>query len=173
MQKDANTILLFTEHRAAIDYLSDEDAGKLIKALFAYVDEGKLPDFKGPMMSLFTVIRTQIDRSHEAYKAKCEKNRSNSMKRKVMQGNSAVTSMDNDRNPSLSTDNDRCPPTTTDVHRQRPLSILILLPTQILSRIQILMMVLTHTLSMTRRWLWMKNTLLTKSGKCMESLSEI
>ena len=38
MQKDANTILLFTEHRAAIDYLSDEDAGKLIKALFAYVD---------------------------------------------------------------------------------------------------------------------------------------
>ena len=41
MQKDANTILLFTEHRAAIDYLSDEDAGKLIKALFAYVDEGK------------------------------------------------------------------------------------------------------------------------------------
>ena len=116
MQKDANTILLFTEHRAAIDYLSDEDAGKLIKALFAYVDEGKLPDFKGPMMSLFTVIRTQIDRSHEAYKAKCEKNRSNSMKRKVMQGNSAVTSMDNDRNPSLSTDNDRCPPTTTVVH---------------------------------------------------------
>ena len=114
MQKDANTILLFTEHRAAIDYLSDEDAGKLIKALFAYVDEGKLPDFKGPMMSLFTVIRTQIDRSHEAYKAKCEKNRSNSLKRKVMQGNSAVTSMDNDRNPSLSSsDNDRCPPTTT------------------------------------------------------------
>ena len=33
MQKDTNTILLFTEHRAAIDYLSDEDAGKLIKKL--------------------------------------------------------------------------------------------------------------------------------------------
>ena len=31
MKKDANTILLFTEHRSAIDYLSDEDAGKLIK----------------------------------------------------------------------------------------------------------------------------------------------
>jgi hypothetical protein len=30
MQKDANTILLFTDHRAAIDYLSDEDASKLI-----------------------------------------------------------------------------------------------------------------------------------------------
>ena len=116
MQKDANTILLFTEHRAAIDYLSDEDAGKLIKALFAYVDEGKLPDFNGPMMSLFMVIRTQIDRSHEAYKAKCEKNRSNSMKRKIIQGNSKGVSMDNESNPSLATDNDRCPPTTTVIH---------------------------------------------------------
>ena len=73
MQKDANTILLFTDHREAIDYLSDEDAGKLIKALFAYVDEGKLPDFNGQMMSLFTVIRTQIDRSHEAYKVNARK----------------------------------------------------------------------------------------------------
>lgn len=92
MQKDANTILLFTEHRAAIDYLSDEDAGKLIKALFAYVDEGKLPDFSGPMMSLFTVIRTQIDRSQEAYKAKCEKNSANAKKRYAIQFVSATAS---------------------------------------------------------------------------------
>lgn len=92
MQKDANTILLFTEHRAAIDYLADEDAGKLIKALFAYVDEGKLPDFNGPMMSLFTVIRTQIDRSHEAYKAKCERNSANAKKRFAIHSTSATAS---------------------------------------------------------------------------------
>ena len=116
MQKDANTILLFTDQRAAIDYLSDEDAGQLFKAILAYADEGNLPDFKGPMMSLFTVIRSQIERSREAYKSKCEKNRSNSMKRKIMQGNSKGVSMDNERNPSLSTDNDRCPPTTTVIH---------------------------------------------------------
>ena len=113
MQKDANTILLFTDQRAAIDYLSDDDAGQLFKAIYAYADEGDMPDFNGPMMSLFTVIRTQIDRSREAYKAKCEKNRTNSMKRKVMQGNSKEAFMDNERNPSLTTDNDRCPPTTT------------------------------------------------------------
>ena len=40
MQKDANTILLFTDQRAAIDYLSDEDAGQLFKAILAYADEG-------------------------------------------------------------------------------------------------------------------------------------
>ena len=113
MQKEAKTILLFIEHRVAIDYLSDEDAGKLIKALFAYADEGDLPDFNGPMMSLFTVIGSQIDRSREAYKEKCEKNRTNSMKRKVMQGKVKDVSMGNDRQPSLSTDNDRNPPSTT------------------------------------------------------------
>ena len=116
MQKDANTILLFTDQRAAIDYLSDEDAGQLFKAILAYADEGSLPDFNGPMMSLFTVIRTQIERSREAYKTKCEKNRSNSMKRKIMRGNSMGLSMDNERYPSLSTDNDRYPPTTTVIH---------------------------------------------------------
>lgn len=40
MDKGSNTILLFTEQRAAFDYLSDEDAGKLIKAIYAYADEG-------------------------------------------------------------------------------------------------------------------------------------
>ena len=111
MQKDANTILLFTDQRAAIEYLSDEDAGRLIKAIYAYADEGILPDFEGPMMSLFTVIRTQIDRSREAYKAKCEKNRDNSRKRKVFLGKQDEQLIDGRREPSLSTNNDRCPPT--------------------------------------------------------------
>ena len=42
MQKDANTILLFSGQRAAIDYLSDDDAGQLFKAIYAYADEGDL-----------------------------------------------------------------------------------------------------------------------------------
>ena len=102
MKKDANTILLFTEHRAAIDYLSDEDAGKLIKALFAYVDEGQLPDFNGPMMSLFMVIRTQIDRSHEAYKAKCERNSANAKKRFAIHSTSATASPGNPSQANVS-----------------------------------------------------------------------
>ena len=106
MKKDANTILLFTEHRAAIDYLSDEDAGKLIKALFAYVDEGLLPDFNGPMMSLFMVIRTQIDRSHEAYKAKCERNSANAKKRFAVHSTSATASSGN---PSQANVSERMP----------------------------------------------------------------
>ena len=85
MAKDANNILLFTDQRAAIDYLSDDDAGRLFKAIYAYADKDIMPDFNGPMMSLFTVIRTQIDRSRKVYKEKCEKNKANAKKRYATQ----------------------------------------------------------------------------------------
>ena len=112
MDKGSNTILLFTEQRAAFEYLSDEDAGRMIKAIYAYADEGTIPDFEGAMMSLFSFVRSQIDRSREAYQKKCEQNRRNSRKRKNMLGKSDELSTDNENDPSLSTDNERCQPTT-------------------------------------------------------------
>ena len=92
MVKDANNILLFTEQRAAIDYLSDDDAGRLFKAIYAYADQDIMPDFNGPMMSLFTVIRSQIDRSRKVYKEKCEKNRANAKKRYATQTTPTIAS---------------------------------------------------------------------------------
>jgi hypothetical protein len=112
MDKDSNTILLFTEQRTAFEYLSDEDAGRMIKAIYAYSDEGTIPNFEGAMMSLFSLVRSQIDRSREAYQKKCDQNRRNSRKRKNMQGESDEPSTDNENDPSLSTDNERCQPTT-------------------------------------------------------------
>ena len=116
MNNGDNTILLFTEQRAAFEYLSDEDAGRMIKAIYAYADESIVPNFDGAMMSIFSLVRSQIDRSRMAYQKKCERNRTNSMKRKVMQGKSEKSSIENESVPLLSTDNDRCPPTTTDIH---------------------------------------------------------
>ena len=92
MLKDANNILLFTDQRAAIDYLSDDDAGRLFKAIYAYADQDIMPDFNGPMMSLFTVIRSQIDRSRKVYKEKCEKNRANAKKRYATQTTPTIAS---------------------------------------------------------------------------------
>ena len=92
MLKDANNIFLFTDQRAAIDYLSDDDAGRLFKAIYAYADQDIMPDFNGPMMSLFTVIRSQIDRSRKVYKEKCEKNRANAKKRYATQTTPTIAS---------------------------------------------------------------------------------
>lgn len=47
MAKDSNTILLFTEHRDAISYLTDEEAGQMIKAIYDYACEGVVPKFAG------------------------------------------------------------------------------------------------------------------------------
>ena len=112
MDKGSNTILLFTEQRTAFEYLSDEDAGRMIKAIYAYADEGTIPDFEGAMMSLFSLVHSQIDRSREAYQKKCEQNRRNSRRRKIMLGKSDELSTDNENDPSLSADNERCQLTT-------------------------------------------------------------
>lgn len=63
-----NTFLLFTEQRTAISYLTDEEAGKMFKAIYAYADEGIIPEFTGSMMSVFSMYRSQIDRCKEAYR---------------------------------------------------------------------------------------------------------
>ncbi len=112
MDKDSNTILLFTEQRTAFEYLSDEDVGRMIKAIYAYADEGTIPNFEGAMMSLFSLVRSQIDRSREAYQKKCEQNRRNSRRRKNMLEKSDELSTDNENAPSLSADNERCQLTT-------------------------------------------------------------
>ena len=113
MPKTSKTILLFTEQRDAINYLSDEQAGQMFKALYAYADEGLQPDFDGAMMSVFAMLRSQIDRSQEAYRTKCEKNRNNSMKRKIMQDKTLAQTKENDCLQSLTNDNGRYPSTTT------------------------------------------------------------
>ena len=74
MAKDSKTILLFTEQRDAIAYLTDEEAGQMFKAIYDYAEDGVVPKFAGPMMSVFAMIRSQIDRSRDAYKEKCLKN---------------------------------------------------------------------------------------------------
>lgn len=112
MTKKANTILLFTEHHEAISFLTDEQAGQLFKAIYAYADDGSIPKFEGAIMSVFAMIRTQIDRSQEAYDRKCEKNRANSMKRKIMREKNVIQPEGNNPQPSITTDNDRCPSTT-------------------------------------------------------------
>ena len=81
MEKDSKTIMLFTEQRDAIGYLTDEEAGQMFKAIYDYADEGVVPTFSGPMMSVFAMIRSQIDRSRDAYKEKCLKNSANARKR--------------------------------------------------------------------------------------------
>ena len=73
--------MLFTDERAAVESMSDEDAGKMVKVIFAYADEGIIPPFKGLMLAIFNLFKGQIDRCQKNYKETCERIRQNAEKR--------------------------------------------------------------------------------------------
>lgn len=85
MGKDMKGFMLFTDQKEAICCLDDAEAGTLFKALYRYAADGQQPEFKvRALMSLFCMIRAQIDRSQSTYEKRCKANRANALKRQVV-----------------------------------------------------------------------------------------
>lgn len=60
--------------------ISDEDAGKLIKAVFAH-EAGEDFELDGLLNGIYILIRNQLDRDREKYEKTCEKNKAIAKKR--------------------------------------------------------------------------------------------
>lgn len=70
-----NGWLMYTSWADQINLLSDEDAGKLLKALMAYNTDGTEPDqavVGGAVFMAFAFIRAQIDENAAKYQKTCE-----------------------------------------------------------------------------------------------------
>jgi uncharacterized phage protein (TIGR02220 family) len=67
--RDKKTLVLFIENREYIDQLSNDQAGRLTKAIFAYEEEGAVPDFSDDitLSILFGVMKKQLDYMDEQY----------------------------------------------------------------------------------------------------------
>lgn len=67
-------VITYFTTRAAIEKLTDEQAGKLYKATLAYAQDGTLPDFPNDLLLqiLWDVIRPQIDADGITYTSKVE-----------------------------------------------------------------------------------------------------
>ena len=76
--------------------LTDEEVGRLFRALMRYHATGVADEVEGRESIAFDFIREDIDRTEAAYKAKCEKNRNN-----------RLSALNNDRQQSTTTVNDR------------------------------------------------------------------
>lgn len=74
------TFKLDTDYRGMIDALPDEQAGQLIKAIFAHV-AGERAQLEGALDCIRILITTQLDREKEKYETVCEQNRQNISKR--------------------------------------------------------------------------------------------
>lgn len=66
--------------------LSDEDAGKLIKGVFNYVNDGE-SQLDGYLKVIFIPIKEEIDKNEERYKKRCETNKNNGSRGGAPKGN--------------------------------------------------------------------------------------
>jgi len=78
---DKNNFILYKDFKSTIDILSDEQAGKLIKAVFSYVNGRVNPNFDdGMLIVAFNVLKAQLERDLIKYKKIVVRNQENGKK---------------------------------------------------------------------------------------------
>ena len=81
-KREIKSIILYLDSAEAIEYLTDEQTGILMKAVFRYARTGqKLESSDTALIALFTIMCAQIDRDHKKYEERCERNVTNAKKR--------------------------------------------------------------------------------------------
>ena len=113
------SFLIYIDIRKNLELLSDEEAGKVFKAIVEYVDIGKLPQFDDRSLQVFfNTITDQIDRDREKYEKKCGANRENQQKRwkriREMESHFNTNVYDRIQSYTNVTDNDTDNDTDTD-----------------------------------------------------------
>lgn len=78
MGKDS--FILYTEQKEVIDKLTDEQAGKLIKAIYEYVSTDRMPELEMTIDLVFTLFKIALDKNKEKYQNVIERNRENGLK---------------------------------------------------------------------------------------------
>jgi len=61
MAKDS--FILYTEQKAVVDKLTDEQAGKLIKAIYEYEETGEIPELDSVLDLVFTPFKIALDKN--------------------------------------------------------------------------------------------------------------
>jgi len=73
--------VIYRDKQPLLNCLSDEQAGRVVKAAFTYADTGELPQLEQGEMIVLLAIKGDIDRSAAKYQSLREKNRQNAKKR--------------------------------------------------------------------------------------------
>lgn len=80
MAESKKSFVLYNDYGKVFEMLTDEEAGKLIKHLFAYVNN-KDTELEDRLLKLtFEPIKLQLMRDNKKYEAICERNRNNGKK---------------------------------------------------------------------------------------------
>lgn len=74
-EKQKQSFVLYADIREPLSELSDEQVGRLFRAVLDYVADGKRPKFKGALGLAFAFVRSSIDRNAEKYQRTIERRR--------------------------------------------------------------------------------------------------
>ena len=110
-------IKLFSDTSTTVDLLTDEEAGRLFKAVLRYAN-GQEVELPGRETLVFSMLKTQIDRDATAYEEFREKQRVNGLK--GGRPKKPVVNDDNPENPEVYTDN----PVVDEENPKNPVVIL-------------------------------------------------
>ena len=104
------SFLIYKDNRALIDTCSDEQAGQLFKALFAFACDGEELETDDRMVKgFYTVFRNSIERDDRKYQERCRKNAVNGAK-----GGRPKNACDNNRLQAKKADSDTDRDTDSD-----------------------------------------------------------
>ena len=75
------SFILYVDYIKHISKLTDEEAGRLFKAIFNYVNSGEIPNLDGMAAMAFSFISNQLDNDLQKYEEICKKRAENIKKR--------------------------------------------------------------------------------------------
>lgn len=75
-----DSFILYQEHKEIFETLTDDEAGKLIKAIFEYEDTGQITQLDKSLKLAFIPIKNALDKNKEKYEKVVERNKENGKK---------------------------------------------------------------------------------------------
>ena len=82
-----NSFVIYHNYRDTLEDLTDEQVGKLFRAIFDYEIDKKEPNFDGELKIAFRFIKKDLDLNNDKYESICERNRKNGQKGGAPKGN--------------------------------------------------------------------------------------
>lgn len=78
---EKKSLLLYYDYQQHFNFLTDEQLGRLIRAMFDYEINRVVPEFDEPVMKMcFSFVKSNLDRDLQKYIDKCSKNSENGKK---------------------------------------------------------------------------------------------
>ena len=71
---------LYTSYLDSLSLFTDEECGRLVRAMLNYAASGEVPQFESNERFIWPSLQTQIDRDIDTYQTKCAKNKANGAK---------------------------------------------------------------------------------------------